>query len=919
MAASLEALNAFVLTDDGFHHSHPEDRVSRKGVPDHRAQIREPRSGAENWKIYKEKLFELGKLKALVGQFDYQRLPLSRDIPQIRLLRILPADTHEAKLECDLVVMNLDEVVNKYEALSYCWGKGDPEKAISISSLTWDVTRQPADYKRWKSEQFPVRSNLHQALKHLRGTEKVILLWVDAICINQRSTPAATAEKNNQLSMMSRIYNAAKNVCIWLGDSDAASKEAFLLLNSITNFNNFHKRLHNNDVDHARKSWRSLVVTLKTTPWFSRRWIIQEIASARSASVHCGLDVVHWDDLAAAISLLDENCAFMDRQFGHTTFSEIPTLSAVQLVKALTNVCRKTPAGEISERLLDFETLVCTFQQFQATFSQDVIHAVRALAYDAPPEGGLELENGNGFGLGVDAETSTRDLFVAFVKRCIRTSGSLDIICRHWAPTVRDTVEKRIPLPSWISELSNAPFGAPGESHERQNGENFVAISPSYKWKRYNVSDSWKATTPYSQRPLRVAQINGTEKQQRWSSPPLPIANYSPKDIVETPTIEKNGFFENVNPDGCQSPDRTISRVLHQNANEPLDISSTSNGIPQNLPATGLDTKGSQPELISERPPTPLPYQTSPKNLSPTRHKRSNTMPAIGRQSSRQQTLLTVPEYESKPDHWKFIFNNAISPNKIRDALREDSFEGGSHSGSAGRQSSKAIQESYEQGDKEHHAKFNGQLEVEGIVLGTIAECSDMMRDGIVDGDWLGKLGWQDGPHNSVPDQLWRLLVADRTANGSDPPEWYSRACLHCLKDSRLINSKGDFNSHKELPAENPIDPMTSIYLKRVESVIWRRRIARLKMETPFGSESFFALAPEKTREGDLMCILAGCSVPVVLKRRATWEAPPPPDSEGVFELVGEAYVHTIMNGEAVRALKKSGKFETGKRRFVLQ
>jgi hypothetical protein len=37
--------------------------------------------------------------------------------------------------------------------------------------------------------------------------------------------------------------------------------------------------------------------------WFSRRWVIQELALAKIATVHCGAHTVHWSDFQDAIAI----------------------------------------------------------------------------------------------------------------------------------------------------------------------------------------------------------------------------------------------------------------------------------------------------------------------------------------------------------------------------------------------------------------------------------------------------------------------------------------------------------------------------------------------------------------------------------------------------------------------------------------
>lgn len=61
-------------------------------------------------------------------------------------------------------------------------------------------------------------------------------------------------------------------------------------------------------------------------------------------------------------------------------------------------------------------------------------------------------------------------------------------------------------------------------------------------------------------------------------------------------------------------------------------------------------------------------------------------------------------------------------------------------------------------------------------------------------------------------------------------------------------------------------------FLHRVQSVVWDRML--VLTEGRKGSKQLLALVPKEAEQGDLICILYGCSVPVVLrrskKRRAT-------------------------------------------------
>jgi hypothetical protein len=47
------------------------------------------------------------------------------------------------------------------------------------------------------------------------------------------------------------------------------------------------------DSRDAGKKWSALLDFMQR-PWFSRRWVVHEIALARSAILYCGEDMITW-------------------------------------------------------------------------------------------------------------------------------------------------------------------------------------------------------------------------------------------------------------------------------------------------------------------------------------------------------------------------------------------------------------------------------------------------------------------------------------------------------------------------------------------------------------------------------------------------------------------------------------------------
>ena len=97
---------------------------------------------------------------------------------------------------------------NCYEALSYVWGSSETLCTIIVNGL-----------------RIRIGQNLYKALRQLRSRHRRKLLWIDALCINQRDD----LEKSLQVSNMANIYSKAWQVIIWLGE-DSPQEDGRLAL-----------------------------------------------------------------------------------------------------------------------------------------------------------------------------------------------------------------------------------------------------------------------------------------------------------------------------------------------------------------------------------------------------------------------------------------------------------------------------------------------------------------------------------------------------------------------------------------------------------------------------------------------------------------------------------------------------------------
>ncbi|RDW58486.1 hypothetical protein BP5796_12416 [Coleophoma crateriformis] len=172
---------------------------------------------------------------------------------------------------------------------------------------------------------------------------------------------------------------------------------------------------------------------------------------------------------------------------------------------------------------------------------------------------------------------------------------------------------------------------------------------------------------------------------------------------------------------------------------------------------------------------------------------------------------------------------------------------------------------------------------VDGFPLDEITGLGPRALEGIISYEWLELGGCVLSDEvDPIPERFWRTLVADRGLNGSHAPSWYHLAFLHCLERS---TPTGDIETKRIIEDCGQGYSFVVEFLRRVQSVIWNRKFLVTK-------DNRIGLAPMAAREGDVICILYGCTVPVVLR--------PSDGSRTHWSVIGECYLHGMMDGEAI-------------------
>lgn len=173
------------------------------------------------------------------------------------------------------MLVSADENKNPhYEALSYTWSGADTK--IQCNDIEFNTT-----------------SNLRNALTQLRLTDRCRYIWADQICINQSDSDE---KERNQIPLLPQIYANAQRVLIWLGKDNTVCVDGmrFLrqLLDDLTSSSD-----DDQDSVHATVSGNREINRLLNLPWFSRVWVLQEVAMAQTAILIYGSETLPWDRL----------------------------------------------------------------------------------------------------------------------------------------------------------------------------------------------------------------------------------------------------------------------------------------------------------------------------------------------------------------------------------------------------------------------------------------------------------------------------------------------------------------------------------------------------------------------------------------------------------------------------------------------
>lgn len=352
--------------------------------------------------------------------YNYSPLPSHR---HIRLLEFPAFSEQEAALTGTLRVVDLDvEDSLPYVALSYTWGQPNFTEALLLDG----------------SRVLHITSTLAGALRRFRYASALRWIWVDALCINQHDN----AEKSRQIPLMADIYKGASRVMVWLGHEpgDASMLVRVKLLGSQARSLPQPSSSQEED-DAILVNLRTSLSLLGRLPYFTRRWIIQELSVNPNVVLCCGRVELPWSRLYGACGASVEDSGLRNiRLLWELWFSTA--------MRPIARAGRQDYA--VRDTLLkdcDITTLMDYFSNFHCSDGHDRIAALLGLSTDAPAAG-----------FKVAYADSVETTYIKFAESLANNGHMGWVLDRCFRRTTEIGSEDRA-LPSWVPDWRLASVG----------------------------------------------------------------------------------------------------------------------------------------------------------------------------------------------------------------------------------------------------------------------------------------------------------------------------------------------------------------------------------------------------------------------------------------------------------------------------
>lgn len=312
-----------------------------------------------------------------------------------------------------------------YEALSYTWGDPTFSEALFLNEGVVGTTK-----------------SLSGALSHLAFPDRPRYIWADSVCINQ----ANADERSTQVAIMGDIYRQAERVLVWLGPGNENTAKVFSFFRQISARSEDYG-INLRDIKIDQRPWERPVTNpdhrhaldnipteyditgideFYSNPWFTRLWVVQEVALAREITLCCGPHEIPWQHFLAAASM-KVKCV------NHSTPSNLRLPYGFPGALTVFDACAKYKGV----RHVNLLNALVALRHKQCSNDSDRIYAMLSQAGPLDPK------------IVPDYKKSVRELYVATAEALLplqtQTLGLAGLAPRWTAPTAKLSSQKKGP------------------------------------------------------------------------------------------------------------------------------------------------------------------------------------------------------------------------------------------------------------------------------------------------------------------------------------------------------------------------------------------------------------------------------------------------------------------------------------------
>ena len=363
---------------------------------------------------------------------------------EIRLVILYPGNSSD-DIALTTEVHLIHDAEEDYAALSYVWGSPDDMLPIYVDG-----------------HEFPATRNLESALRYIRGLlepDQTLLLWIDAISINQKDT----VEHNAQVAAMWRIYEKPALFITWLGVDSSSGLD---YLNELGEWafardedpaSGEPKRDRINGLQHVEGRFGEIkaAMGIVLNEFWGRVWTVQEYSSPARGILVCKDAWMDRSLLSPALRLYMYSLVLqgtilerhgVDVRFIESSINSVENLlqrQKLSYARAAKQMTINQTADEMGIDRFSFLGMLLKFRDHKSTNPRDKVYAPLMLSSASRNLSDI---------IQVDYNLSTKDLFIRVALYCLEDPGwplSVLELCRLNA--------SKEDLPSWVPDWRTLP------------------------------------------------------------------------------------------------------------------------------------------------------------------------------------------------------------------------------------------------------------------------------------------------------------------------------------------------------------------------------------------------------------------------------------------------------------------------------